>query len=145
MKIGKTLIPILGCILVGAVAWAFSYGPLRYTFATPPASLEIQAITNLKTINAAELFYHQKIVKDKYATLEELSAAGLLSECLSKATCGKYRFEIREGQKGYEAVAVPERYGAYTRMSFYTTSKGKIHGADKKGEEAGGSDPIIEQ
>jgi hypothetical protein len=130
---------------VGAMAWALSYGPLRYMFAPPPSSPQMSALQNLKSIGTSESVFHLNTGKERYGSLEELAESKLLSECLSKGECGEYRFEIRLSQNWYEAVATPERYGGETRMSYYTSADGKLHGSDKRGAEADASDPLIEQ
>jgi hypothetical protein len=75
--------------------------------------------------------------------------ASLVDEQLAAGSEGGYRFRYRivpaakEDETAFEVVAMPEKYGEIGRRSFLLDAAGKIHGADKHGEMAAASDPVI--
>jgi hypothetical protein len=75
--------------------------------------------------------------------------ASLVDEQLAAGSEGGYRFRYRivpgkqEDDTAFEVVAVPEDYGKIGRRSFFLDTAGKIHGADKHGDIAVASDPVI--
>ena len=54
----------------------------------------------------------------------------------------RFKFLLKPGKKGYEAIATPVKYGRNGRQSFFVNESGEIRAADKKGETANASDPL---
>jgi len=75
--------------------------------------------------------------------------ASLVSQELASGSEGGYRFRYRiaagaqEDQTSFELVATPEDYGKTGRRSYFVDSAGRIHGADKHGDQATTDDPEI--
>jgi hypothetical protein len=78
--------------------------------------------------------------------------ADLVDDQIASGDSGGYRFRYRvasspegdsPGDNGFEISATPADYGKVGRRSFFRDSAGRVHGADKRGEVAGASDPVI--
>jgi hypothetical protein len=102
---------------------------------------EMAAITRLRSIGIAETQY-QIDSGGRYATLDELIAARLVGDP-SEGKLTNYRFAVKIKPGGFEATAVPLKYGVSGKRSFYLDETRMMHGADKKGAEATASDPAI--
>ena len=76
--------------------------------------------------------------------------ASLVSDELAEGNDGGYRFRYRivtgaeEDQSAFELAAMPNDYGKTGRRSFFVDSTGKVHGADKHGDQATEDDPVIQ-
>lgn len=75
--------------------------------------------------------------------------ASLVSDQLASGDDGGYRFRYRvvpgaqEDETAFELVAVPDDYGKTGRRSFFLDAVGKVHGADRHGEQASPDDPDV--
>jgi len=75
--------------------------------------------------------------------------ASLVSDELAEGNDGGYRFRYRivtgaeEDQSAFELAAMPNDYGKTGRRSFFVDASGKVHGADKHGDQATEDDPVI--
>ena len=131
------LIRITIVLLVGILYGCSTYGNRVIT------SNEASAILGLKVIHEQEVIKHNDT--KKYVPFDQLfsQADAILSP--SQSNPG-YRFEVRlkEGGKSFEALANPTEYNETGRRSFYMDEQGVIHGADKGGGEATGTDPEVQ-
>ena len=101
---------------------------------------ELAAKARLMSIATAEAAYQAE--NGSFATLDELVSSGLVGD----PTVGKvanYRFEVRVKSDGFEVTAVPASYGITGKQSFYLDETRTLRGADKEGEKATASDPVI--
>ncbi len=81
----------------------------------------------IRDIRAAEVEYKKN--KGAYATLSELTVAGLVTDNLADGTHDGYKFEVKASAEGYQAVAFPlERTEYYDGWAFYTDESGVIRG-----------------
>jgi len=96
------------------------------------------ALVRMRGIARAEKIYREYGMPGTYGTLEELRARRLIDH---GAVMDGYRYSVRVSGNSYEATATPEEYGISGRISFYVSTDGAIHLADRKGEEASASDP----
>jgi hypothetical protein len=130
------LIRITIVLLVGILYGCSTYGNRVIT------SNEASAILGLKMIHEQEAIKHNNT--KKYVPLDQLysQADAILSP--SQLSPG-YRFDVRlkEGGKSFEGLANPTKYNETGRRSFYMDEQGVIHGADKGGGEATGTDPEV--
>jgi hypothetical protein len=103
------------------------------------AANESAAMARLRSIVTAESAY-QVESGGEYATLDTLVQRGMMADP-SRGKLTGYRFEVSVKPGGFEATAVPERYGITGRRSFYVDQSRQLHGADKSGAQASASDP----
>jgi hypothetical protein len=112
---------------------------------------EFMAQWKLRVINIAQENYKEK--NGRYATLEELLAAGLVEDALdaehndkAAASMNPEGYEIKVSVSGdrYEVTATPNGYPKLGRRSFYIDQTGSLRGADTGGKPASESAPIIE-
>ena len=54
----------------------------------------------------------------------------------------RFKFLLKPGKKGYEAIATPVKYGRNGRQSFFVDESGELRAGDKKGETATMADPL---
>ncbi len=119
---------------------------------------EDAALANLRSLSSAIVTYRNAFGKlpDSLAQLgpapkDQISPdlASLVSEELASGSDGGYRFRYRltpgaqEDQSSFELVATPQEYGKTGRRSFFADSAGKLHGADRHGDQATADDPEI--
>ena len=104
------------------------------------AANEIAARARLLSISTAEAAYQAE--NDGFATLDQLIEIGFVNDP-SEGKLGRYRFEVKVKPSGFEATAVPEKYGVSGNRSFYVDETGVIRGADKGGAKADASDPPV--
>jgi hypothetical protein len=104
------------------------------------AADELAARSRLQAIVTAEAGYQATAPAGEYATLEELIAKGLTSDP-TEGKLARYRFEVKVTPHGFEATAVPEKYGVSGNRSFFVDETRVIRGADKGGAKATASDP----
>ena len=116
-------------LFLGFVGW------LALTFAAtrPPLrhSNEYAAMTNLRTINTAEVTYLSSS-GGTYGTLSDLIAARLLEEAFNATKAG-YRYSIAVDAAGYTATALPVsmntgKYGYYSGIDAVIRYAGKASG-----------------
>jgi hypothetical protein len=78
--------------------------------------------------------------------------ADMVDDHLAAGDAGGYRFRYRivspvggdsSAQDGFELSAVPDDYGKLGKRSFFLDASGTIHGADKHGDMAAASDPVV--
>ena len=106
------------------------------------AADEIAARGRLLAIVTAEAGYQATAPAGEYATLEELIAKGLINDP-SEGKLARYRFDVKVTSRGFEATAVPEKYGVTGNRSFFVDETRVIRGADKRGAKATASDPEV--
>ena len=105
------------------------------------AANETAALARLRAIAQAELRY-QIESGGEYASLDQLIAKGFVNNP-SQGRLPGYRFSVKTKPGGFEATAVPEKFGVTGTRSFYVDEQNVIRGADKKGAEATSSDPEV--
>ena len=119
---------------------------------------EDAAVANLRELGKAISIYRDAFGKlpDSLAQLgpapkDEISPelASLVSDDLAAGLDAGYRFRYRiigaaeEDMPAFELAAIPESYGKTGRRSFFLDASGKIHSADKHGDQATDADPEI--
>jgi len=122
------------------------------------AAREDAVISDLRALNDAIQTYRRAFGKlpDSLSQLgpapkDQISPdqASLVSDELAEGNDGGYRFRYRivtgaeEDQSAFEVAAMPDDYGKTGRRSFFVDSTGKVHGADKHGDQATQDDPVI--
>lgn len=122
------------------------------------AAREDGAITNLRGLTDAIQTYRRAFGKlpDSLGQLgpapkDQISPdqADLVSDHLAAGDGGGYRFRYRivpgaqEDDTAFELAAMPDDYGKTGRRSFFVDAAGKVHGADKHGDQATADDPVI--
>jgi hypothetical protein len=103
------------------------------------AGNEMAAQARLRSIVTAEMAY-QVEGAGSYATLEELIQKGTMRDPSQGKLTG-YRFDVKVKPGGFEATAVPERFGVTGKRSFYVDESGVLRAADKGGLPATSADP----
>ena len=139
MKLNHKLSAMLGVIMaIGVICW-----PVKTRLN------EDLAIATLKTIRAAQRDFRQ--AQGRYATLDELVQAGLLSSNFSDGRNFGYRFDMQAIGERYHVIAIPEKYGTNNywgtgTMSIFMDETGVIRGNFGNREEASSEDePIAEK
>ena len=122
------------------------------------AAREDAVISDLRALNDAIQTYRRAFGKlpDSLSQLgpapkDQISPdqASLVSDELAEGNDGGYRFRYRivpgaqEDQSAFELAAMPNDYGKTGRRSFFVDASGKVHGADKHGDQATEDDPVI--
>jgi len=102
---------------------------------------EMAAQTRLQAIAVAEERYSVENA-GVYATLRELIDNGYVNDPTQGKLSG-YRFEVRVAERGFQATAVPVKYGVTGKRSFYVDESRVIRGADKSGAPASSADPAL--
>jgi hypothetical protein len=102
---------------------------------------EMVAKIRLLAIAHAEQGY-QAMTTGDYATLDELKAKGYLPDG-SGGQLNRYKFDVTLRPNGFEATAVPEKYGVTGVRSYYVDESQTLHVADKGGAKATASDPAM--
>ncbi|OLE52940.1 MAG: hypothetical protein AUG51_15500 [Acidobacteria bacterium 13_1_20CM_3_53_8] len=107
------------------------------------AANEGSALSALRTIQSAEEVYQSTVGDGRYASMEELVRANLVSPEMLRGQKNGYRFVVRSNDMHFEAVATPITYGVTGtgKRSFYVSEDGVIRGGDRVGMEATASDP----
>jgi hypothetical protein len=110
----------------------------------PGRNAEATIIMLLRNITTAELNYMQ--TSGQYATLEELVDKNLIDSSFAGGERSGYRFQVepKSGTSGFEATAIPVKYGVTGKSSFYVDESGVIRSADKEGEKATSDDPQVQ-
>ena len=102
---------------------------------------ETAALTRLRAIAQGERRY-QIESGGEYASMDQLVEKGYVNDPARGKLSG-YRFVVKTKAGGFEATAVPEKFGVTGTRSFYVDEQNVVHGADKKGGEATSSDPEV--
>jgi hypothetical protein len=110
----------------------------------PPETVknERSAMSSLWAIANAQRNYKEQN-GSRYASLEELVAAELVSEETVKAA--GYKFDMTLTAEGFEVSAVPVEYGKTGKLSLFIDQSGIIRGGDHGGAAASASDSPIGQ
>jgi competence protein ComGC len=103
---------------------------------------QVGAESSLKLIRKAQSVYRLQN-ENRFGTLQELHAAGLIDAELASGTKGGYRYDLRAAQDSYTATAVPVEYDVTGSWSFYLDQSGVIRGSPTRGRTAGVNDPPI--
>ena len=103
------------------------------------AANETAAMARLRVIAAAQARYMVESGGD-YGTLDQLIEKRYANDPSSGKLPG-YRFDVQVRRGGFQATAVPQKYGITGKRSFYVDENNVIHAADKKGAPATASDP----
>ena len=102
---------------------------------------EIAARLRLLAIAHAEQGY-QTETTGEYGTLDQLKAKGYLMDD-SGGQLRRYKFDVTLRPNGFEATAVPEKYGVTGVRSFYIDESQVLHAGDKGGGKATTTDPTM--
>jgi len=138
LAIAGILTSILSVVITAAVVFS-ALVTIPKVFANQRrVANETIALKRVKYIAQSEKTYHEYKRPGSYATLEELKAENMIDHGES-ADGYKYRVDIN-GNK-FEAYADPEKYPDTGFHSYYVSTDGLIHFANKKGEDASNSDP----
>ncbi|HEY6333014.1 MAG TPA: hypothetical protein VI756_27065 [Blastocatellia bacterium] len=105
------------------------------------AADEMAARIRLLSLAQAEQRY-QAESGGEYGSLDQLKEKGYWTDP-SGGQLNRYRFEVGLRPHGFEATAVPEKYGVTGNRSFYVDESQTLHGADKAGAKATASDPVM--
>jgi hypothetical protein len=125
-----------------AASWVWIYAPFCLTCAKP-ASPQASAMGSIRTIGVAQGLFHDK--KGRYGTWQEIAEEGFIDPALANKIKSGYCFELRLGEKEFEAVAIPVKVGKGATRSFYLSSAdGHIRSAEKQGKEADANDPPVD-
>jgi hypothetical protein len=106
------------------------------------AADETAAKARMIAIADAEAIHQMECATGEYAPLEELTTRHNLTDP-SAGRLARYRFEVKVKPGGFEATAVPEKYGVTGKRSFYIDETRMLRGADKRGAKANSSDPAL--
>jgi|GEM_PF-976156 len=96
----------------------------------------------LNSIYYAQMSYRERKDRDRYATLEELIAEGLVEKTFVQRE--DYRVEVTAVGDRFEVTATPRNYGKTGRRSFYLDQSGVVRAADHKGRPATADDPPVD-
>jgi hypothetical protein len=114
---------------------------------TQVAVNESRAMAALIAVAKGEVLYRLTAGNKRrsYATLRQLTAAGMIEPGLGGRDKHGYRFSVRlrAGRKSFEAVATPVAYATTGIRSFYIDQRVILRGGDKKGRQATASDHPI--
>ena len=100
------------------------------------------AVYMLNRIQYAEHLFKVGKKKERYGTLEELTAEKLLEKEFVEHI--EYKVELNASADKFEATATPKTYGKTGRRSFFINESGTIRAADRKGQPATAEDPPID-
>jgi hypothetical protein len=135
---GSLLVTLSACLLAGCSG--DSGKPVEQSVLVTAAN-ETAALTRLRAIADAERRY-QVESGGAYATLDQLIQKGYVNDP-SRGKLTGYRFDVKAKAEGFQATAVPEKFGVTGTRSFYVDELNVVHGADKRGAEATASDPEV--
>jgi type IV pilus assembly protein PilA len=129
-------VPLLGIILAIAIP---------NLLASRRAANEASALRSLREIVMAQDTYSSTAGGGSYGSLEELGEANLIEDALAAGLKNGYLFDVVADEETCAVSAVPMIYGRSGTRSFYVTcEEGEIHFADKGGEAADDSDPVLD-
>ena len=110
---------------------------------SPLATNESIARNMLRTIVAAQVTFQKTKGEGRYGSLDELSAAGLITKDLLEKY--GYKIELSVLSNRFEVTAAPVEYGKTGRRSFYIDETGILRGGDHGGGAATLSDRPINE
>jgi alanyl-tRNA synthetase len=126
-------------VLVGVVASA-----ALPNAAAGLAANESSAVYHLLTLKEAELKFKATTGKGRFGTMRELKEEKLLDAELAGGLKDGYGFNVTTTSETFEVRAVPAKYPADGRRSFYfSLEDGIIRAADKQGMAADVNDPPL--
>ena len=105
------------------------------------AADEMAARVRLHAIADAEGRY-QIEAGGEYGTIDQLKEKGYLLD-QSGGQLNRYKFDVVVRPHGFDATAVPEKYGVTGVRSFYIDESQTLRGADKSGAKATATDPTM--
>lgn len=120
----------------------FSAGAMIGIQEAPVIGGEMSAVYALSSLRSAQESYRGREGRERFATLEELTAEGLLEEEFAQRV--EYDLEISASGDKFEVKATPKNYGKTGRRSFFLDETGIIRAADHKGKAASAQDPPID-
>jgi hypothetical protein len=100
------------------------------------------AATTLRIVNTAQQAARLRL--NRYGTLDELAAHGLLLGAVGAQTARGYRVTIDVASPGYRAYATPSAYPKSGVRSFFTDDTLIVRAADRHGEAASAGDPRVD-
>jgi len=110
------------------------------------AANEAAVLPLLEQLQAAQARYALGVGQNRFGTLSELQRAGEITG-LANGRYRGYRIEVVVNNQAvpptFQIHAVPERYRETGRRSFFIDDSGVLRGADRQGERARSSDPVI--
>src|SRR5260370_32945760 len=131
-------LPLLGCaVFLNGSSDNKNERPAQLPQVT--AADEMFARVRLIAIAKAEAQY-QFDADGEFGTLEQLIEKGFIVDP-SKGQVARYKFEIKLRPHGFDATAVPEKYGVTGDRSFFIDESNTIRAAFKHGEKATAQDP----
>lgn len=110
---------------------------------------ELLALRSLQTIHGAESTYFATYGNGTYTTLAELGNVQFIDSALASGIKYGYVFGVVTVQSTpttpaeFFITATPRKYRAFGRYSFFLDTSGVIRGADKRGQPANASDPVL--
>jgi hypothetical protein len=116
-----------------------------------PLGNELCAILGIRTLYGAEFTYQSTYGNGDFGSLEQLREAQLISQALASGLAHGYRFTLnfviqtQNVPASFRISAVPQVYGTTGVRSFFISSHGVLHCADKNGAPADEDDPPCEQ
>lgn len=108
------------------------------------------ALSDLRTLTSAQATFNAISNDGNYGSLNQLYAAGLISERLKNGLLHGYAFtcfivpRTNNTPASFKITATPVDYGVTGIRSFYTDESRVIRGADKNGAPADADDPPIQ-
>jgi hypothetical protein len=144
MKSLLTKCILLSLLTAGATACEDQHEqqqPPQQQSALVTAANETDVMARLRAIAAAEARYGIES-GGEYGTLEQLIQTRYINDPSSGKLTG-YRFEVRVKPGGFEATAVPVKFGVTGTRSFYLDETNIMRAADKRGASATASDPEV--
>jgi hypothetical protein len=109
--------------------------------ASAPQRNESMAQGLLRTVYSAEQTFRSIEGNSRYATLDELISANLISkELIDKYG---YKIEVTPAGEKFAATAVPIEYGVSGTISYFIDETGNLRGGDHGGGAASASDPPV--
>jgi hypothetical protein len=108
----------------------------------PVITAEMSATYALYEIQAAEATFKEEKKKERYGTLEELTAEKILDKGFAERL--GYQIEVNASGEKFDVTATPREYGKTGRRSFFLDETGSMRAADHKGKPATASDPPVD-
>jgi len=106
-----------------------------------PQRNEAMAKGLLRTVYSAEMTFRSTEGNGRFATLDELTSANLISKEMIERY--GYRIEVTPAGEKFEATAVPIEYGVSGTTSYFIDETGDLRGGDHGGAPASASDQPI--
>ena len=135
-------------LLLVATAFCLTTPSLRAGAQSSPRTFsERHVMRSLRLLHSAQATYQATLGAGDYGSLQSLRQAGFIDGAL--ATGEKYGFVyvvtlVPGPPRNFIVTATPLRYRKTGIRSFFIDAGGEIHGADKQGQPASSSDPIID-